>query len=544
MLLGEILNKVKVSLSRLARSGVSSGGYLHTIGSVPRPFGNKQKVKTPDYWRCVMNRFNNMVGSDTGALLDSCIWLPEDGSGNVSGWLLAKGWAFVEGAGPQVALGFERSPGKFEPATDFLSPLYYCRNDVNAVYPLAPLNSGFTLAIPLDRPLRQTNHPALLFRHNSRQIPLRINGMHDASDPDRLSREYSLDPLRMEKLKNLMLNERERLKGVVLKQSRPISIYFDPSFACNLECCHCVSQMLRQQGMQRKPLTPDLVEKILDRHGKYLIRATLALWGEPFLNKNFAGIVRLCKQHGIFCETSTNLSLHLTDEQIEEIVRSGLDEMRMSIDGATQDTYARYRIKGNLQLVLENVRRLVDAKRRLGSNTPKLRWQYLLFPWNEHERELAAGLANQLNVDEFYSFRGDLWTNPPPIEGRVTSDDFVELGDGGQKLHEIAVRRNQNLEHFGCDFLDHTLAIHSDGAVFPCCYYPAPKDSLGQWPELEADAFNAPRLIQMRQFVQDVRRGIAHSGPSPCAKCGSLGRGYVEDHIDFMKGFELVIRGQ
>lgn len=480
------------------------------------------------------------LDADTAAHIDASAWLPGISGQDGAGWLLIKGWAFVSRGSAEIALAIEATPSNFVLITPFFYPVYVDRNDVRGVYHKAPIACGFDLVIPMPQPIPQQVKSVLVFRRDQSIHTCVIGSIEDYGDIEALYRHHGLDGAGKLKLENLLRNEAERLAGAVYKTSKPISLYIDPSFACNLHCPHCVSEKLREQGFSMKNMPADRVAQILEEYGPYLIRATLALWGEPLLNKRFADMVRLLKAYGVFCETSTNLSVPLTDARIEEIIASGLDEMRLSIDGATQETYEKYRVGGDLGLVLRNVRRLVDIKRRLGVKKPKLRWQYLLFPWNHHEREAAERLAVAYGVDEFCCFPGDLWEQPPSIQARSGADDNIALGQHGRAISAGFKRHQANYEFVGCDFLEHTLAIHSDGTVFPCCYYPAPKDALGTWEDLQADAFNAPRLVQLRNFVQAFRNGEPQSGPSPCAACGALSRGYVADHLSFMRAFELL----
>jgi MoaA/NifB/PqqE/SkfB family radical SAM enzyme len=472
------------------------------------------------------------------AYVDKCLWLPGTENTQFSGWLICYGWGFVEGETAQVALGLENNQGQVLLKTNFVSTSL-ARHDVVCVYPKASPRCGFDLIIPFESPLDNDGHYVIIIRGGSSFLKVSIAQVDNASETETLCAKYGLDHQRSVKFRNLLLNEAERLSNSVHKRSNPISLYIDPAFGCNLDCPHCLSKMLRDQHFTRKSIKPDQVKDILARYGDSLIRVTLALWGEPLLNKRFAEIVALCKRYRIFCETSSNLSIELSDSAIDDIVSSGLDEMRLSIDGATQEIYSRYRVNGNLDLVLHNVERLVAAKRRIGANHPRLRWQYLIFPWNGHERETAARLAQKLGVDEFYSFPGDQWSRPPSIRMRDAADDEIPLYDQEKTTNNMA-RRLQNYGHAGCDFLDRTLAINSDGAIFPCCYIPAPKDALGMWSDQQPNPFNAPKLIQLREFARRLRYDAPSTGPSPCASCGDLAKGNVEDHLNFWTAFHLV----
>src|SRR5690349_680575 len=95
---------------------------------------------------------------------------------------------------------------------------------------------------------------------------------------------------------------------------------------------------------------------------------------------------------------STNIGVKRFDA--DAYVNSGLDYMTVSIDGATQSVYEKYRRKGDIEAVYKNVRSLVEAKKRLGRRTPTVSWQYLAFKHNEHEIEDAIKMAEQLGVDQ------------------------------------------------------------------------------------------------------------------------------------------------
>ncbi len=57
----------------------------------------------------------------------------------------------------------------------------------------------------------------------------------------------------------------------------------------------------------------------------------------------------------------------------------------VSIDGATQAVYETYRVHGNVERVLANVRTINELKRRYGCDKPRLTWQFVIFGHNEHE---------------------------------------------------------------------------------------------------------------------------------------------------------------
>src|SRR5262249_7912661 len=108
-------------------------------------------------------------------------------------------------------------------------------------------------------------------------------------------------------------------------------------------------------------------------------------------------------------EVHTNLSLPLTDQQIEDVMSSGLDYLNASIDGFTQETYQIHRVGGQLDLVKRNLERLAAARDRLGAKTI-ITYQTLVFRHNEHEIPAARAYCEKLGIRFLY---GDAFIDNP-----------------------------------------------------------------------------------------------------------------------------------
>ena len=89
----------------------------------------------------------------------------------------------------------------------------------------------------------------------------------------------------------------------------------------------------------------------------------------------------------IYLYTSTN-GLAFTEDQARRLVHSGIDEVTFSIDGATQETYVKYRQRGKFDVAIANLRAMADEKRRAGRDLPFLNWRYILFNWNDSDEEM------------------------------------------------------------------------------------------------------------------------------------------------------------
>jgi len=108
-------------------------------------------------------------------------------------------------------------------------------------------------------------------------------------------------------------------------------------------------------------------------------------------------MVKFLVNRNINCSISTNGTF--LREKIDQILDSGLSELIIGVDGATEDTYKKYRKGGNFPVLIENIRRLVQEKRKRRLKTPFIKIQFIITKHTEKELDLAVKLAKDLNVD-------------------------------------------------------------------------------------------------------------------------------------------------
>ena len=143
----------------------------------------------------------------------------------------------------------------------------------------------------------------------------------------------------------------------------------------------------------------DLFTKVVDQIKSSCMWLTLYSWGEPFLNRRIHEYIEYAHNKNIATIISSNLNKPLTPKIAEQVIKSGLDVMIVSLDGVTQDVYEVYRVNGYLNHVLANLHLLDDMKRELGSKTPYIEWQFIVMKQNEHQLDEAKVLASELGVD-------------------------------------------------------------------------------------------------------------------------------------------------
>lgn len=101
-------------------------------------------------------------------------------------------------------------------------------------------------------------------------------------------------------------------------------------------------------------------------------------------------MVRLAKRY--FPTTFTKVTSHGNFPFRPWMFDCDLDLLRLSVDGAFPDSYARYRVGGELEAALRLMRDLRDAGRR-SANSLEVEWKYILFEWNDSGREIREVAA-------------------------------------------------------------------------------------------------------------------------------------------------------
>jgi hypothetical protein len=184
----------------------------------------------------------------------------------------------------------------------------------------------------------------------------------------------------------------------------PSRLYIECTAACNISCTDacCAPETGITRTRQAGMLDFDLFRRVVDEAGPSLVRIDFFNYGEAFLHKRAIEMCEYIKTRfpQVYLYTSTN-GLAFTEAQARRLAHSGIDEVTFSIDGATPDSYVKYRQRGRFDLALGNLRAMADEKRRAGRDLPFINWRYILFTWNDSEAEmdLARGLARDAGVD-------------------------------------------------------------------------------------------------------------------------------------------------
>jgi MoaA/NifB/PqqE/SkfB family radical SAM enzyme len=353
------------------------------------------------------------------------------------------------------------------------------------------------------------------------------------------------------------LDEQQAYKQRV--ESYPVCLTLDAASVCQLKCPFCIHGMT-------SPLRPytsldwDLFKSLIDELGPYLFHADLDNWGEPFLNKKLLEMITYLKNQAIRVRLSTNISLPLTEEFLEQFIRCQPDYVIISIDGFSQETYEIYRVQGDFHLAMSNLETLARLRHKLKLEKPRLVWQFLVFSFNEHELPKAAQHAQKIGVDfrpsapyidlnrhpdwlpsqeryirEPYQSEKLVQKGLPPNDSGLTQlsgernnlaraidEDSLHgtavLGDISQDKVASSGSSTPSSERYPCDWLYLKACINADGSLSSCCgRYPGDPN----WGELGQGAFhrlwNNSCLQEARRCLTEVEK--EYPAEIICARC-------------------------
>jgi MoaA/NifB/PqqE/SkfB family radical SAM enzyme len=316
----------------------------------------------------------------------------------------------------------------------------------------------------------------------------------------------------------------------------PVEAYFEVANRCNSKCATCPLTFSPQE--RARQLSLDEFQTLVTQFPD-LRRAVMQGVGEPLLNRQLAPMIAHLKARGVYTVFNTNAAL-LTRRRQVELIHSGLDELRISLDGSTPETYLKIRGIPAFDRVLTNVAEMVRTRRELASSKPRMSFWMTGLHENLAELPDLIDLAARVGVEEVYLQRLVFWG-----EGLATRDQSIFHGrNQAEQLIEEAERRaaRYGISFRGADALSPRAGllereaaaepwracsrplrlayVTAQGTALPCCIAPftdAPFESMGLGNYLEQGVeavWHGPAYERFREQL------YSSEPPATCRNCG------------------------
>ena len=238
--------------------------------------------------------------------------------------------------------------------------------------------------------------------------------------------------------------------------SMPQKLYVEPTSKCNFHCRIC----FRNQWINEKPAHMSM------RTYQSLLKGAEGLaslkefffagMGEPLFHPNIVDMLEAIPTR-FKKSLLTNASL-LTPEMSKRLLRAGLDELWVSMDSFSDNTYSDIQVGGNFEMI----RRNLETFNYLRSRTT-LNITFVVTAENLNELDRINAFADNIDAD-LINISHAIPSFPIKRDETLYDRDDIPIGKM-QRFAYKSVQLNENL----CPFVsENALFVRSDGEVIPC----------------------------------------------------------------------------
>jgi len=148
----------------------------------------------------------------------------------------------------------------------------------------------------------------------------------------------------------------------------PVCLYLEVTNRCNLLCETCPRTFETLEPPA--DMSWALFTRIVDQYPN-IARVVLHGVGEPMLVKDLPRMIRYLKDRGTYVLFNTNGTL-LQQKKFQGLIDCGLDELRVSLDAADRETYAKVRGKDFFQRIVRDVGKFIAYQNEIGATFPRV----------------------------------------------------------------------------------------------------------------------------------------------------------------------------
>ena len=345
-----------------------------------------------------------------------------------------------------------------------------------------------------------------------------------------MSGDHSVDPRRY-----FESVERDRAE---IAGRDPVCLYLETTNRCNLPCTTCPRTFEELEPAAN--MSWDLFRSIVDQYPE-IARVVLHGVGEPLMVPNLPRMVRYLKARGIYVLFNTNGTL-LNERRGRDLIDSGLDELRVSLDAAEPQAFKAVRGKDAFDRIVANVRNFRALQRAVSAETPRV--SLWLTGLKETIAQLPAfvDLAHSIDVSEVHLQRLVYFPNGQGLASaeqalfeRLETREEALIRQAAARAAELAVRFDASGATEPGTSLKRTpggrpwslctrpwtlMYFTAHGKALPCCI--APFSMRGYDAFTLGDATqDTLRNIWNGEKYRAFRRDLLGETPPPCcANCG------------------------
>ena len=186
--------------------------------------------------------------------------------------------------------------------------------------------------------------------------------------------------------------------GVTQKLFLPYSLNLEPTNHCNFHCplCPTGSGELR---INKGFMQWELFTRIIDELNKYLYEMYFMGFGEPLLHPKIFDMIDYAEDKNIKTYISTNASMLVNENILKKIIESKLSVLMIALDGASSQTYNKYRVEGDFEQTYKSIQTLQNLKESCGNKKLVIQIQFIIMRHNENEIESIKSISKNIGVE-------------------------------------------------------------------------------------------------------------------------------------------------
>ena len=318
------------------------------------------------------------------------------------------------------------------------------------------------------------------------------------------------------------------LFGVVRVHHLPTFVSVEPANICQLRCPECPVGMWNNESRIRSQeqrhisssdldrlISMEIFDRVLEQVQTTAHTMQFYFQGEPLLNKQVPEMIARAHHAGLYTIVSTNAQA-LDKKMADALVKSGLSQIIVSIDGFSEESYTAYRVGGSLHKALEGLLFLRQAKDNWHSPI-RIELQVLRLRSNEHEWHWIQHNYKQLGATQLVFKTAQLYNyehghSLMPHDERYSR--YKKGADGTYRLHRSWLRKKWQANP--CFRLWSGCVISTTGEVLPCCYDKEHQYPLGNvMNQSIANIFQSEKANMLRNKVLTDKNHL----PKMCKNC-------------------------
>ncbi|WP_336485958.1 radical SAM/SPASM domain-containing protein [Methylobacterium nigriterrae] len=348
----------------------------------------------------------------------------------------------------------------------------------------------------------------------------------------RLDSPATLDPRRY--------HEAAPARADIRVERPPVCLYLEVTNRCNLLCTTCprTYEELEPPADMSWGLFTSLVDQLPN-----LARAVLHGVGEPMLVKDLPRMVAYLKARDTYVLFNTNGTV-LSEKNGRALIEAGLDELRVSLDASTRESYIQVRGKDYFARILRNMRAFRALQEREGHVKPKVSAWLTGLKETLHELPAFVRVAAEAGVGEVYLqrlvyFEHDAVGLARPDQAlyeRMDREEAAILAEAEAEARRLGLtfsasgaatepgmslkRPDEATPWSTCRRPWNVMYITANGRALPCCIAPFSQRGYENYTLGDATRdtlraiWNGPAYADFREAL------LSERPPEACANCG------------------------